>query len=102
MKVVLILALLFVASAVGEIEWRKNWAFGCTFNSQALASVRMRASKCGPACWQNEACTHYTWTPPKDRRRAGTCVLRKGPIGKKDASETEDFASICGILRGSA
>ncbi|CAF1232589.1 unnamed protein product [Rotaria sp. Silwood1] len=85
-------------SNVRGIDWNgNNWAFGCDFNGNDLSNVQIRGEDCGGLCDKTPGCTHFTWTTWKD----GTCWLKKGPISKNQALETDDKTMVCGVVHDS-
>jgi hypothetical protein len=97
MKAVIFLTILFFASAFA-IEWKDNWAFACDFKENDLTNAKMQGSECGGACWNNEQCTHFTWTSYE----GGTCWMKSGSVTKANAFDTGDNSMVCGVTRESS
>ena len=76
-------------------RWEKdNWAFGCDFSTKSTLRVADVASdKCGPECFNDNDCTHYTYS-----LTTGKCRLMDGDIRKDQALITHDKNMICGVV----
>lgn len=79
---------------MSRIKWHEsNYAYGCDFPGNDVASVRVSGEQCGTMCDRKRECTHYTWTTYED----GTCWLKSGAVFKKDAVKTHDLTMTCGF-----
>ena len=82
--------------ANATIDWKgNNWAKGCDFRNNNLATVAESGDNCGQACIDNLQCTHFTWT----MENGGTCQLKYGPVSKADALPTGDMSMVCGVSK---
>lgn len=100
-----------------HISWNDgDWAFGCDFWENDLASVKAKGEQCSIQCVFTEGihasqrieinfcfrsllllgCTHYSWTDYD----GGTCRMKQNSIGKKDAFVSKDKSAVCGIVKG--
>ncbi|CAF3423592.1 unnamed protein product [Rotaria sp. Silwood2] len=79
---------------ISNVHWNgQNWATSCNFHGNVLSHVETKPELCDPACFQNQECTHYTWTTLND----GTCWMKTGNVSKADAFSTNDTTMVCGV-----
>ncbi|CAG0882306.1 unnamed protein product, partial [Cyprideis torosa] len=71
----------------------KNWTFQCDFPGNDIRNVKVKASECGQACFDDINCTHFAWN--KDNG----CWLKDTRKLFSDAVCTKGKLDICGCVR---
>ena len=79
---------------IKSIRWEKdNWATKCDFTTKStLRMMETDPDKCGPTCFNDDDCTHFTYS-----NLTRKCRLMTGDISKDKALVTLDQEMICGV-----
>ena len=89
---IIITLLTLIGLSNAQIQWNGNWAMGCDFVGNDLASAKTRGEDCSSKCQATSGCTHYTW----NNYEGGTCWMKKGSVSKQNA--VQKLGYVCGII----